>query len=161
MTIYEIDKQIEALLDGMVDPDTGEVNEEALDQLEALHMAREEKAENAALAYKNIMAECKAIKAEEDALAKRRKAGENKAERLKSYLDYVLGGENFKTSRVAVTHKKSQAVELGETFMQTATDEFLRFKDPEPNKTAIMAALKAGIVVPGAQLVERTSTTIK
>ena len=107
------------------------------------------------------MAECKAIKAEEDALAKRRKAGENKAERLKAYLDYVLGGENFKTSRVAVTHKKSQAVELGETFMQTATDEFLRFKDPEPNKTAIMAALKAGIVVPGAQLVERTSTTIK
>lgn len=161
MTIYEIDKQIEALLDGMVDPETGEVNEEVLDQLEALHMAREEKAENAALAYKNIMAECKAIKAEEDALAKRRKAGENKAERLKAYLDYVLGGENFKTSRVAVTHKKSQAVELGETFMRTATSEFLRFKDPEPNKTAIMAALKAGIVVPGAQLVERTSTTIK
>lgn len=161
MTIYEIDKQIEALLDGMVDPDTGEVNEEALDQLEALHMAREEKAENAALAYKNIIAECKAIKAEEEALAKRRKAGENKAERLKAYLDYVLGGENFKTSRVAVAHKKSQAVELGETFMQTATSEFLRFKDPEPNKTAIMAALKAGIVVPGAQLVERTSTLIK
>ena len=35
MTIYEIDKQIEALLDGMVDPDTGEVNEEVLDDATA------------------------------------------------------------------------------------------------------------------------------
>lgn len=160
MTVYEINAEVQRILDEAVD-ENGEINPDALMALEALQMAKDEKVENAALAYKNILAECKAIKAEEEALAKRRKVGENKAERIKAYIDFVLDGENFKTPKVAVSHKTSQAVELGETFMQTATSEFLRFKDPEPNKTAIMAALKAGINVPGAQLVTRTSVIVK
>lgn len=160
MTIYEIDAEVQRILDSAVD-ENGEVNPEALEQLEALQMERERKVENLALAYKNAKSMAAAIKAEEEALAKRRKAEENSAERTRKYLDFVLGGESFKTSRVSVSHKTTQAVETDETFMLGAASEYLRYKDPEPNKTAIMAALKAGINVPGAKLVTRTSTIVK
>ena len=81
MNLYEIDAAITAL----VDPETGEISD--FTKLEELSMARDQKLENVACWYKNLMAEAKAIRDEEKVLAERRQSAERKAESLKRYLD--------------------------------------------------------------------------
>ena len=162
MTIYEIDQQIMELLT-QVDDETGEVLFDE-SQLEALQMERDRKVENLALAWKNLSAEAKAIKAEEDSLAKRRKSVENAAERAKSYLEFVLDGEQFKSPKVAVSYRKSESVEPAPEFIVwalTNDESLVRVKEPEPDKTAIKIALKDGKEIPFVTLVTKTSMTIK
>lgn len=54
------------------------VTEEAAQAIEQLSMARDEKVENLALYYKNLMAEAEALKAEKQTLAARQSAAEKK-----------------------------------------------------------------------------------
>lgn len=163
MTLYEIDKSIEQLVNA-VDPETGEllVDNDALD---ALMMERDGKIENIACFIKNLTADAKALKDEEAALAERRKAAEKKAERLKDYLTYALGGEKFQTVKCAVSFRKSQTVEIDEGFTawaeKTGNDNLLRYKAPEANKVAIKALLAQGADIPCARLTQNTSITIK
>lgn len=163
MTIYEIDKEIAALLDAGIDEETGELLVDT-DALEALQGERDQKVENLALAYKNMTAEAKAIRAEEEALAARRRSTEAKAERARKYLDYVLAGEKFKTARVAVSYRKNTSVRLAPDFIEWAqenAEELLRYKAPEANKTEIAAILRAGGAVHGAELIESQTMSIK
>ena len=103
-SIYDIDREIE----NCVDPETGEIIDEQ--RLDALQMAREKKIENILLWIKNLKSEAGAIREEEKKLADRRQSDEKKAESLTQYVQSVLNGEKFKTPRVAVTYRKSEAV---------------------------------------------------
>ncbi len=162
MTLYEIDAGIQELL-SEVDPETGELitDYEALD---ALLMERETKIENIVLFIKNLSSDVRELKAEEAALAERRKKAEKKAERLREYVSHALGGEKFQTPRCCVSFRKSTALELGEGFTEWAkehADTLLRYKEPEPDKAAIKAALAEGALIPDAKLVQNTTMTIK
>lgn len=162
MTIYEIDQEIESLL-GQVDEETGEVLFDP-ERLEQLQMDRERKVEHLALAWKNLAAEAKAIKAEEEALAKRRKVTENEAERARKYLEYILGGESFKSARVAIGYRRSEQVEVTPDFVPWAFEHrqsLLRLKEPEADKSAIKAAIRAGEDIPFAEITQKKSMTIK
>lgn len=160
MKLYEINAELEALLE-QVDPETGELTCN-MDALEALTMARDEKLEGMALYVKNMDAEAAAIKAEEKALADRRKALENKAERTRVFLQEALSGETIKTARVVVSYRRSEAVEIRDPdFILYADPKFLTQKNPDINKFAIKAAIKAGEIVPGAELVTRQNMSIK
>lgn len=162
MKIYEIENAISDLL-ARVDEETGEILFDPA-QLEALQMERDGKIENLALAWKNLTAEAKAIKAEEESLAKRRKAAENAAERAKSYLEFVLNGEQFKSPKVAVRYRKSESVEPAPGFIDWALandDSLIRYKEPEADRTAIKKAMKDGKEIPFVTLVTKTSMTIK
>lgn len=162
MRLYDVNAALEELLN-QVDPETGELVCD-MDALEALSIEREEKLEGLALYCKNLTAEAEAIRNEEKTLAERRKALENKAARAKEFLDLNLSGEKFQTARVAVSYRKSKAVEINETaFWPWAVDhtEYIRRKDPEPDKAAISAALKNGQKIPGAELKETLSMSIK
>ena len=160
MKLYEINAQLAALLE-QVDPETGELCCD-LEQLEALAMARDEKLENLALYIKNADAEAKAIRDEEKALADRLRSLEKRAGRAREFLELQLRGEKFTTPRVAVSWRKSEAVEIGMGFFATdANERFLWYRDPEADKAAVRAALKAGETVPGAELVTRQSMQIK
>lgn len=162
MRIWEINEALEALLE-QVDPETGELTCD-LEQLEALTIAREEKLEGLALYVKNLTAEAEAIRNEEKTLAERRKALENKAARAKTFLEEQLAGEKFQTPKVAVSWRKSEAVELSMSFTPWAmehADDLLRYREPEPDKAAIKAAIKAGRDLTGAELVTRQSMQIK
>jgi len=106
MTLYEIDQAIQ----GLVDPETGELMD--YEAFAALQMDRDAKIENMALWYKDLMADAKAIKEEADTLNERRKALENKAERLKSYLSLALDGEKFQTARCSVTFRKTSSIQV-------------------------------------------------
>ena len=148
MTLYEINEAIMGLID-----EDGEIAD--FEEFDELQLKREEKIENIALYIKNLTAEAKAIKDEEDVLKKRRVAAENKVQGLKCYLDHALQGEKFKTARTAISYSTSTQCVTGEEFIKWAQSnaaELLRFKDPEPNKTAIKELLKDGKEVPYAEL---------
>ena len=162
MTLYEIDAGIQELL-SEVDPETGELITDYA-ALDALLMEREAKIENIVLFIKNLSSDVRELKAEEAALAERRKKAEKKAERLREYVSHALGGERFQTPRCCVSFRKSTALELGEGFTEWAkehADTLLRYKEPEPDKAAIKAALAGGAEIPEAKLVQNTTMTIK
>ena len=158
MKLYEIDEAIMAC----IDTETGEIID--ADKLDKLTMERDAKIENVALWIKDLKAEAEALKAEKMAFAERQKVAENKAESLKKWLAYALQGEKFKTTKCAISFRKTEAVEVtdeGLNNLMKEHDELLTYKAPEPNKTAIKQALKDGLNVAGVQLVQNISTIIK
>lgn len=158
MNIYEIDNAMFSL----IDEETGEIKD--YEAFEELQMQREEKIENTALWYKNLVAESKAIREEEKALAERRKSLENKAESLKNFVNRTLQGNKFSTSKVAISYRKSTAVEVDDEFIDYAmknNNDLLTYKQPEPNKTVIKGMLQGGFDIPHAELVERNNMSIK
>lgn len=161
MTIYEIDARMAEL----IDPETGELLD--YEAFATLQMERDTKIENMALWYKDLTAEAKAIREEEKALAERRKSAENKAERLKGYIDTALGGEPWQSARAAVSYRKSTAVEIEdeaaliEELEFNGFDECLTYQAPKINKVELMKALKAGTIIKGAELVTRQNVQVK
>lgn len=164
-TLYELDRAIcDVLENGFhVDEETGEVFFEGED-LDALEAERADKLEAVACFIKCLDAEAAAIKAEETALAARRRAKEAKAGRLRAYLANSLqnaGESRFETSRCALSFRKSEAVEIVDEALLFAFGYCDEKITTAPNKTKIKKALKAGDAVPGAQLVVKQNIQVK
>ena len=157
MNLYEINVEIERLVNSCIDPETGEFTMSP--ELEQLQKDRGNKLENIALLYKNTLADAAAYKEEKDAFAAREKSAKSKAENLKRYLDTALCGEEFKTTRCDIRYRRSEAVEIDDG--TKLPDAYLVIKDPQPNKTEIKRAIKAGIDIAGCRLVERQNIQIK
>lgn len=153
MTLYEIDQQ---LLD-CIDLETGEIID--AEKLTELTMERDEKIEKVALWIKELKAEAEALKAEKQSFADRQRTAENKIESLKKWLADALNGEKFKTTKVAVSFRKTKSVDVPDIF---ALDEnYVKYAEPTADKAAIKKAIEAGETVKGAQLVENVSVSIK
>jgi len=153
MSLFEID----AAILGCVDVETGEIFD--IDKFEELSLTRDAKIENICLWIKNLKAEAEALKAEKDAFAARQKAAENKMESLKRYITGYLEGAAFESAKVKVSFRKSEAVEIMDGAI--IPDEYLKFKEPEVNKTELKKALKSGLVIEGACIVENQNIQIK
>jgi hypothetical protein len=151
--LYEINNQILAC----VDIDTGEIID--MDKIQELQMEFDQKVEGIACWIKNLLSEAKALKEEKDNLAERQKACENKAASLKEYLQTALGGQKFKTPKVSISYRKSEQIQVED--ISKLDDDYLKFKDPEVDKTKVKQALKAGINLAGVQLVEKQNIQIK
>ena len=158
MTLYEIQEQIKNAIELGFDPETGEILDASA--LEQLQMDRDEKIENICLYIKDLAAEATAIKAEESALADRRKASERKGESLKRYLQAMLDGQKWKSSKAVVSYRKTQSVIVDN--LDEIPNDFMRIKTTsEPDKVAIKDALKAGTEVAGCHLEEGQSMSVK
>ena len=159
-SLYQINAEIEQAWSAAVDPETGEIiSEEAAQAVEQLSMAREEKIENLALYWKNLTAEAEALKNEKLALAARQSATEKKAESIKKYLASSMNGEKYKSEKVAISWRKSESVSVdANAFLP---DDYMTFKEPVPNLTALKKALKAGEQIDGATLVTSNNIQIK
>lgn len=170
MTLYEIDSRIaqleNAMEDGMViNEETGELLrvEEVLDNLQ---MAFEKKAEHIACWIKNLTAESTAIRAEEEALSKRRKAAEKKAERLRGYLLACMvrpDGTSAKVSgaRCAVSIRKNPPSAVVDDDVLLPDRYKVRKITIVPDKAMIRERLIAGEEIPGAHLEQSRSVMIK
>ena len=106
-----------------------------------------------------MKAEVEALKTEKDAFAVRQKSAENKMESLKRYITVYLEGTSFESSKVKVSFRKSETVEIMEGAI--IPDEYLRFKEPEVNKTDLKKALKSGVEIAGVSIVENQNIQIK
>ena len=155
MTLYEIDNEIM----NCIDEETGEIID--IDRLNALEMERDRKISNVACWIKDLKAEAEAIKAEKQALDKRQKAAENKAESLKGWLQGILQGEKFKDSRCAISYRKSERVDFADNFNFDSLPDSMKKVTIEPKKTEIKEFLKAGATLEGVELVESSNIQIR
>lgn len=161
MTLYEIDSALEAL----VDEQTGELRDYAAWQ--ALQLAREAKIEGTALWLKNLTAEAKAIKSEVDALQKRRRALEHRAEGLRRYLGQALDGQTFSTPRCAISWRKSTALEVEDPAAAAlwledhGHDEMVAYATPALDKRGVAELVAQGADIPGVALAERQHMQVR
>jgi hypothetical protein len=153
MNLYEI----ETAILGCIDTDTGEVID--TEKLEELSMERDVKVENICLWIKNLKAEVEALKAEKDAFAQRQKVAENKMNSLKQYISAYLEGTPFTSTRVSVSFRKSESLEISEEAI--IPDDYMKIKAPEVDKVALKAAIKNGNHFDGVEIVEKQNIQIK
>lgn len=163
MKLFDIDERLAACVkldeSRVVDTESGEIID--LEAIAALEMERDKKIENLGCWYKNLLAEAEALKAQKNAFAEREKAAKAKAESLRGFLGRYLNGKKFETAKVAMSFRKSEAVEFDAKCIGDVPEEFLKFKDPELDKVAVKKAIKAGETVPGCELVARQNLQIK
>ena len=170
--LYEIDATIKEAIDKGYDmafvDENGEFKQADYDEwLDRLKIEETQKLENIACYVKDLISEANAIKAEEKALAERRKWKENKAERLAMYMDGFLRmkeWKRFETARCAVSYRKSTALEVTEEPLLTEWlklhDEFLKHPEPILNKAELKKYAKTHDV-PGVELVEKQNIQFK
>lgn len=152
MTLYQIEH---ALLE-CIDFETGEINEEAY---AALQIARDEKIEATALVIKNLDAEIVALKEEKKAFEERIKRAEKSRDTCKKRLTETLAGEKFSTTKVAISFRKSESLEVAENAV--IPEVFLKYAEPTVNKDLLKKAVKAGNVFDGVQIIEKQNIQIK
>lgn len=160
MKLYEISDTIRQALEHIeFDEETGEIL--SADELHAVEAAANDKIEATALYLKEEDAEIKALKEEIDRMTARLKSKTKRNDYIKSLLlDALHATGKVKTPRVTVSIRLSKAVEI--TQEQAVPEAFTTKKVTiSPNKIAIKEALVAGTVVPGCQLVERESVSIR
>lgn len=159
-TLYEIDAQIADTIMRFVDPETGELYQEAelLQQLDELNADRTKKVEDIALFYKNSLSDAAAYKAEKEHFAKRQKSAERTAESMKFLLEYALKGEKFKTSRVQVSYRPSARLVVDD---ENAVPEEYRKYSFTVDKTAAKKAINDGVEVAGCRIEKVNNIQIK
>lgn len=159
MTLYEIDNELRMLLENAVDPETGEINDDAFDRLEELQMAWDQKVENIGCYIKNLKSDAEALKQEKMNLSRRQQYAENKAERLTRYLTDMLSGQTYTSPRVDIRYRTSTQVKCSD--ITKVPEGYLKYKDPELDKTAIKNALKNGEEIEGCFLEEIKNLQVK
>lgn len=154
--LRDLDKLIEMDLDDQCFNDT----------LESLSGELEVKATNVAMFVRNLEANAELIKQAEEQMANRRKAIEKRADRIRQYLleNMTRTGINkieCPFFKIAVRENPESVVIEPDADLPA---EFMRQPEPPPpapDKVAIKAALKAGVILPGVKLKRTQRIDIK
>lgn len=156
MKLFEID---EAIMN-CVDMETGEIIDSEM--LDKLQMERDKKIENIACWIKNLESDAEALKEQKQVFAERQKAAENKAASLKRFLSVYLDGQKFTAPTVEISFRKSESVQINDIDAIADFDtQYIKYAEPTADKTAIKKALKDGIAIPGAELIQSNNIQIK
>ena len=143
--IYELSQDYLIISEMMEDP---ELDPEFLaDTMEAVEGALEIKAENYAKVMKNLEGDVAALKAEETRLSEKRKAIENNIKNMKMALQSMMtitGKTKFKTDLFSFGIQKNAPSVVIDTDINNLPTEFLKFREPEVDKTKLKEALKNG-----------------
>lgn len=144
--IYELTADIQLLWNLM---DEGEIDDETL--IDAMQNSQEElsyKLEGYCKFIKNIEAEVKAFKEEEQRLAARRKTRENTIDRAKKAMQMAMEAAGEKKIPCGVftvsLQKNPERVILDQLEITNVPAEYLKYKEPEIDKAKIKEDLKAG-----------------
>jgi len=158
-TLYELADNYKKLMDYANDTlENDNVDEDTLtmliDSLDAIQDSMESKVENIGKFIKNLEGDIAAFKAEEKRLSNRRKAMENKVERLKTYTKEMLelaGKEKIQAGIFNVRLQKNNPSVV--ILDESKIPEQYRIKQPDKIANAeILKALKEGQTVAGATL---------
>lgn len=142
------------------DPDVVAARQAALDEIaESFDI----KAENIIRFIRNLEASAEAIKAEEKHLADRRRALENKGEWLRRYLADSMVRMNMEFVHAGIFEAKFKlnppAVKIVD--QNVIPQIFFIPQEPKLSLSAIKDAIKAGQIVPGAELSQGKSLLIR
>lgn len=164
MTLFEIDQEIANCVkltgsDDYVNVETGEIID--LDALNELKVERDKKIRNIACWVKNLESDARELAEQIKIFGDRKRAVESKKESLKNYLAAFLNGQKWENKEVKISWRASESVEITTKNVNDLPEEYLKFKAPEPDKTALKTALKDGKVIEGVTLVKKNNIQIK
>lgn len=168
MKLYEIADQYQQMMWEMEENDLPE--DVIINTLECVQDAADAKIDAIASITKNLTGDVEAIKNEIATLNARLKTKQNNINRLCDYLNTYLplvgyAEKPFENGRHRIGYRKSAQVEVDPGFVEWAkennADDLLRYKEPEPDKTAIKEAIKSGEVFAFARIVEKKNLQIK
>lgn len=162
-SLYELAGEYRAISEKL---DDTELDEQTIaDTLESLSGDFEEKAINVAKFIRNVEAEAKAIKEEEERMAKRRMAKEHLAERTRDYLlaNMLVTGIGKVDSPWFVLSVRQNPESVNVEDESLLPPDYKREIPAkyEPDKNLIKQALKDGYAVPGCHLSRSTSLSIR
>jgi len=150
-SLYEIAGMYRQVLE--MEPESEDEFGAMMNALDELQGELTEKADNIVKYIRNLSAEADALKAEEAALFKKRKAAENKAERLKAYISAQMTLCGLRELRAGLFKLRFQQTPPAISIIDESAvpEKFHRVK-VEIDKLAIRDALKAGEEVPGIEV---------
>ena len=160
-SLYEITGEFAHLMhqaEATAAENEGLMPDDLADMLDALEMEKSEKVEKCAWYYKNQMAEADMIKSEVKGLVERARTAENRAQRIKTYLADLIPGEKFSGSTYSIGWRKSASTIIDNADL--IPDEYVQIIR-KPIAAEIKRAIKAGVEVAGARVIENNSIQIK
>ena len=135
------------------------------DTLESLQFPIEEKAKNVAMVIRNIEASAKAIKEAADAMILRAKSEENRAKKLKGYLQSAMeatGITKIESPYFVISLRNNPESVVIDAESQIPADYMREVPATySPDKTLIKKAIHDGYEVPGCHLTRTQSLQIK
>ena len=172
--IYPLDEQLERLMESFTDEETGEltVSEEALaGAVNALQMDFDETIKSIRNSCLTDMLDAECINAEAAAIyqvykntKKGADAKQNRAERKKRLLAYLLKGEKFDKDGVRISYRKSEGLVIddAEHLIEWAAQNAPGFlKEPALRENDIKTAIKSGADIPFAHIETRNNIQVK
>lgn len=164
--LYEINHDIENLINAVTNPETGVV--EDLGALNDLLLEREQKLESVALYCKDVHAEWVAVTHEIMKLQKRADNLETTEAGLEFYLANALDGQKFSTPRCEIKFRKSESVQFDDEkkFIEWAKENFaidfvIHKETDAPNKVKIKKYLKEGGTLEHCRIVEKKNIQVR
>ena len=155
-TLYELTEAL-ANFELDIDEETGEILN--ADELDALELERDTKIENIALWIKNLKADAEAYKKEKDSFYAKEKAAKNKEERLKAYLESMLMGEKFKSTKVSISYRKSESLNIEPG--AKVPEQYLKYSEPTVDKAGLKEAVKNGEYFEGVTMQVKNNIQIR
>lgn len=170
ISLYELTGELLTLMNNLYNADIEE--EELIEEANRIEMAIEDKADGYAKIIKMIDANINSIDDELKRLTTNKKTLANRKSLLIHNLEgsmRVIGKTKFKTDLFSFgiqNNPPKVVIENEAAFleqcMRDGRDEFVKYKDPELNKTAVKnAILKDGEYIEGAEIVQESSLRIR
>ena len=151
MNLYEIAGQYRAVLE--MEPENDDELAAQMNALDELGGELTVKAENIVHYMRNLSSEADALKAEEDKLYQKRKAIENKHDRLKNYLAVQLYLAGIRELKAGIFKLRFQPTTPAISIIdESAIPEKFWIVKREVSKASIKDAIKAGEEVPGIEI---------
>ena len=158
MKLYEIEEQINELLNNAdVNEETGEVIID-FEKLQSLTMAKEEKIENVIKYYLDISGDIDKFASEIKSLAAKKKTLTNKQDSIKRWLDSLHQGTKAEYGTHSVSYRKSKKV-VGEN-IEVLPEDCIKIEKTAV-ATQVKKLLESGVEIDGWQIVENQNIQIK
>ena len=163
MRVFDLLQEYRALEDLLneIDPITGEFinNEDVIKEyIENLNDTRDNKLDNIERLKREFEAGANALDSEIKRLQSFKKQKEKSIENLTNLQMILTQGEKIETSLYKFSTRKSKSVNIIDESL--IPDDFFKIKK-EVSKSEISKAINSGIDVSGAEIVEKTSLTVK
>lgn len=154
--LYQLDEELTALYDQIVTDEDGAIDTQLASKLAVLSEQRENALIWLAKLAKSVASDADAIAHHLDYLRKRERALSGRIDRIKQFiLDSMerMGEQKITADGVSVRVQRNSQPTVMAPIWGALPEEFLRYRDPEPNKEKILEAVRAGREVPGAEVV--------
>jgi hypothetical protein len=161
ISLYELAAQYQRDLEHFQNSDLDE--DQAIQLLESMQGAIQEKAKNVAMVIRNMETTAEAIAAAEKEMASRRKSIERKIDWMKAYLL-----ENMERTGISKIESPYFVIALRDNPESLIVEqdaeippEYFKPQDPVLDKVTLKKDMQLGVIVPGCRLERKKSVRIK